>query len=147
MTKSRRLPGNPEVHDETNHVFLPAVVMASKRFWDRLSRDEQAIIQQSCDGVGRAYFRTTSRDLERKVVGELTAAGMTMNQIAPAEKPAWPRPRRRDRQVQRSSWARIWSTHPGPRSTRPAITTNWRKSPGHVRRVATTARSLPGRRR
>ena len=55
--------------------------MASKRFWDRLSKDEQAIIQQSCD-ESVAYFRTTSRDLERKVVGELTAAGMTMNQIA-----------------------------------------------------------------
>ncbi|AZW21119.1 TRAP transporter substrate-binding protein [Bordetella bronchiseptica] len=85
VTKSSGYQEIQKYMTETNHVFLPAVVMASKRFWDRLSKDEQAIIQQSCD-ESVAYFRTTSRDLERKVVGELTAAGMTMNQIAPAEK-------------------------------------------------------------
>src|SRR5690606_7543275 len=70
---------------ETNHVFLPAVVMASKRFWDRLSKDEQTIIQDSCD-ESVVYFRETSRELEKKVVDELAAAGMTMNKIEPAEK-------------------------------------------------------------
>jgi len=85
VTKSSGYQEIQKYMTETNHVFLPAVVMASKRFWDRLSNDEKAIIQQSCD-ESVAYFRETSRDLEKKVIGELTAAGMTINQIDPAEK-------------------------------------------------------------
>src|SRR5690606_39949216 len=73
VTKSSGYQEIQKYMTETNHVFLPAVVMASKRFWDRLSKDEQSLIQQACD-ESVAYFRTTSRDLEKKVVGELTAA-------------------------------------------------------------------------
>ncbi|PND29916.1 TRAP transporter substrate-binding protein [Achromobacter pulmonis] len=85
VTKSSGYQEIQKYMTETNHVFLPAVVMASKRFWDRLSKDERAVIQQSCD-ESVTYFRQVSRDQEKKVVGELSAAGMSMNKIDPAEK-------------------------------------------------------------
>lgn len=85
VTKSSGYQEIQKYMTETNHVFLPAVVMASKRFWDRLSKDEQAIFQQACD-ESVVYHRKISREMEQKVVGELGAAGMAVNKLDPAEK-------------------------------------------------------------
>ncbi|HBP28550.1 MAG: TRAP transporter substrate-binding protein [Advenella sp.] len=70
---------------ETNHVFLPAVVMASKRFWDRLDPEEQTVLREACS-ESQAYHRKVSREMEKGVVKELIAAGLQFNTIAPAER-------------------------------------------------------------
>lgn len=85
VTKSSGYQEIQKYMTETNHVFLPAVVMASKRFWDRLSKDEQSLIQQACD-ESVVYFRQVSREQEQKVVTDLNAAGMAINKVDPAEK-------------------------------------------------------------
>src|SRR5690606_3698103 len=69
---------------ETKHVYLPAVVMASKRFWDRLSKDEQAILMDAC-AESQVYHRQVSREMEKDVVKELIAAGLEFNTIEPDE--------------------------------------------------------------
>lgn len=70
---------------ETQHVYLPAVVMASKRFWDRLSADEQTILRDACT-ESQAYHRQVSREMEKDVVQELIAAGLEFNSISPEER-------------------------------------------------------------
>lgn len=69
----------------TRHVYLPAPVLVSKRFWDRLSADEKTIFQEACD-ESTAYHRQVSRKMETEVVKELIAAGMKFNEIEPAER-------------------------------------------------------------
>lgn len=70
---------------ETQHVYLPAVVMASKRFWDRLSSDEQTILRDACT-ESQAYHRQVSREMEKDVVQELIASGLEFNTITPEER-------------------------------------------------------------
>lgn len=85
VTKSSSYQDVQKYLTETRHVFLPAPVIVSKRFWDRLSKDEQKILQDACD-ESVAYFRQISREMEKNVVGELVAAGMVFNQIPDSEK-------------------------------------------------------------
>jgi TRAP-type C4-dicarboxylate transport system substrate-binding protein len=59
--------------------------MASKRFWDRLSPEEQGILREAC-AESQAYHRKVSREMEEDVVKELIAAGMEFNNIEPAER-------------------------------------------------------------
>ncbi len=70
---------------ETKHVYLPAVIIASKRFWDRLSKDEQTIMLDACNEA-KIYHRQVSREMEKDVVQELIAAGLKFNTISPEEK-------------------------------------------------------------
>lgn len=69
---------------ETRHVYLPAVVMASKKFWDRLSTAEQTVLRDSCKEA-QVYHRKISRERELEVVKQLTQAGMQFNKIEPGE--------------------------------------------------------------
>ncbi|WP_323000469.1 TRAP transporter substrate-binding protein [Castellaniella sp.] len=70
---------------ETQHVFLPAVVLVSKRFWDKLNADERAVLSDSCS-ESVTYFRQVSRQMEKDVVKELVGAGMKFNTIDPEQK-------------------------------------------------------------
>lgn len=70
---------------ETKHVYLPAVIIASKRFWDRLSKDEQTIMLDACNEA-KIYHRQVSREMEKDVVQELIGAGLKFNTISPEEK-------------------------------------------------------------
>lgn len=70
---------------ETNHVYLPAVVMASKRFWDRLGAEDQQVLVDACNEA-KLYHREVSRKMEQDVVQDLIKAGMEVNTIEPAEK-------------------------------------------------------------
>ncbi|MDS1139458.1 TRAP transporter substrate-binding protein [Pusillimonas sp. SM2304] len=70
---------------ETNHVYLPAVVMASKRFWDRLGAEDQQVLVDACHEA-KLYHREVSRKMEQDVVQDLIKAGMEVNTIEPAEK-------------------------------------------------------------
>ncbi|NYT65651.1 TRAP transporter substrate-binding protein [Alcaligenaceae bacterium] len=69
---------------ETKHVYLPAVIIASKRFWDRLSKDEQTIMLDACNEA-KVYHRQVSREMEKDVVQELIGAGLKFNTISPEE--------------------------------------------------------------
>jgi TRAP-type transport system periplasmic protein len=69
---------------ETRHVYLPAVVMVSKKFWDRLSPTEHEILDSSCKEA-QTYHRKVSRKMEADVVKDLVKAGMKFNPIEPAE--------------------------------------------------------------
>ena len=68
----------------TKHIYGPGVVLVSKKFWDQLSGDEKKILQESC-AEAREYERKVSRDLDARVLGEMKAKGLLVNEIAPAE--------------------------------------------------------------
>ncbi|MGO2579103.1 MAG: TRAP transporter substrate-binding protein [Halomonas sp.] len=80
--------GYHEIQDymtETNHVYLPAVVIASKKFWDRLDADGQQMLIEACN-ESKLYHREVSRKMEEDVIQELVAAGMEVNTIEPEER-------------------------------------------------------------
>ncbi len=60
------------------------VFLVSKKFWDKLSADEQKILKTAALEA-RDYERQISRVQAKKAVGELTAQGMQFNEVAPAE--------------------------------------------------------------
>jgi tripartite ATP-independent transporter DctP family solute receptor len=68
----------------TNHVYAANIVLVSKRFWDKLSATEKKIMHEAADEA-RGYQRQVSRAAAQKAVGDLKAAGMQYNEIAPAE--------------------------------------------------------------
>jgi TRAP-type transport system periplasmic protein len=68
----------------TKHSYAPFVVMVGKKFWDRLSADEQKILQDSCVEA-RDYQRKLSREQNVKILADLKAKGMVFNEIPPAE--------------------------------------------------------------
>jgi TRAP-type transport system periplasmic protein len=64
----------------TRHSYAPYVVMIGKKFWDGLSPDEQNILTESCVEA-RAYQRGLTREADAKIVDELRAKGMQINEI------------------------------------------------------------------
>jgi TRAP-type transport system periplasmic protein len=69
----------------TNHVYTANSILISKKFWDRLSKTEQAIIQDAAIQA-RDYQRSVSRAMAQKAVAELKDRGMQVNDIAPSER-------------------------------------------------------------
>ena len=84
VTKSSSYQDIQSYLTETRHVYLPAVVMVSKKFWDRLSTTERDVLESSCKEA-QAYHRDVSRKMEADVVKDLVKAGMKFNTIDPAE--------------------------------------------------------------
>ncbi|MGO3742083.1 TRAP transporter substrate-binding protein [Kerstersia sp.] len=84
VTKSSSYQDIQKYLSETRHVYLPAVVMASKKFWDKLNDDERGVLQSACVET-QAFHRDLSRKMEADVVKELTDAGMVFNAISPEE--------------------------------------------------------------
>jgi TRAP-type transport system periplasmic protein len=68
----------------TGHIYTSNIVMVSKRFWDRLSKTEQKILQDAMTEATK-YQREVSRVATDKARDELKAKGMQINDIAPAE--------------------------------------------------------------
>jgi TRAP-type transport system periplasmic protein len=68
----------------TNHVYSPWIVMASKKWWDGLSRDEQKILTDAAI-ASRAFERKDTREEAAKAVAELKAKGMQVNELSPSE--------------------------------------------------------------
>jgi TRAP-type transport system periplasmic protein len=68
----------------TNHTYSTNIILVSKVFWDKLSKDEQAILQEAANEA-RDYQRKVSREAAAAAIGELKAKGMAVNEIAPAE--------------------------------------------------------------
>ena len=68
----------------TGHTFTQNIVIISKKFWDRLSPEEQKMIRESVV-ESRDYQREQTRLAAEKALAELQAKGMQFNEIAPAE--------------------------------------------------------------
>jgi tripartite ATP-independent transporter DctP family solute receptor len=70
----------------TRHVYSPAVIVVNLKVWQGLSREDQAMMQESAREVGR-YERKLGRDTEEKHLAELAARGMTI--AREIDKQAW----------------------------------------------------------
>ena len=68
----------------TNHAFTQNILLVSKKFWDRLSPDEQKMMRETAAET-RNYQREQTRMQADKALAELKTKGMTFNEIAPAE--------------------------------------------------------------
>jgi TRAP-type transport system periplasmic protein len=68
----------------TKHTYAPAPVLVGKKFWEKLTPDEQKILQDSCVEA-RDYQRKVSREQNAKVLADLKAKGMAFNEIPPEE--------------------------------------------------------------
>jgi len=68
----------------TNHAFTQNILLVSKKFWDKLSPEEQKMMREAIAET-RDYQREQTRIQAEKALTELKAKGMTFNEIAPAE--------------------------------------------------------------
>src|SRR6476659_9894646 len=68
----------------TNHAFTQNILLVSKKFWDKLSPEEQKMMREAVAET-RDYQREQTRIQAEKALTELKAKGMTLNEIAPAE--------------------------------------------------------------
>ena len=67
----------------TRHLYNPQSVIMSKKSWDKLSKDEQKIIQDSANEA-RDYQRSVSRAQEAKTAEEIKKTSQ-INDVPPAE--------------------------------------------------------------
>lgn len=80
----------------TKHAYGAFVPLVSKKFWDKLSDADRKILVDSAVEA-RSYQRQVARDQARSAQAALAAAGMQVNEVAPAEvvrmrekvKPVW----------------------------------------------------------
>ena len=80
----------------SNHIYSVWAVLMSKRFWDRLTPDEQKIITEAAREA-TDFERKTIRAFEAKALDELKANGMQVTTLPEAEiaklrdktKPVW----------------------------------------------------------
>ena len=69
----------------TNHTYNPLIVLSSKRFWDKLTADEQKLLLDAAEEV-KPYQRKVSRDMNAAALEELKASGMTVTEVSDAER-------------------------------------------------------------
>jgi TRAP-type transport system periplasmic protein len=80
----------------SNHIYSVWTLLMSKRFWDRLSPDEQKIITDAA-AEAKLYERQIIRDFEVKALEQLKAHGLQVTTLPEAEvaklrdktKPVW----------------------------------------------------------
>ncbi|HSI60699.1 MAG TPA: TRAP transporter substrate-binding protein [Ideonella sp.] len=68
----------------TNHVYSPWIVLASKKWWDGLSKDEQKVLLTAAK-TSRDFERKDTRDEASKALADLKAKGMQINELSPTE--------------------------------------------------------------
>jgi tripartite ATP-independent transporter DctP family solute receptor len=68
----------------TNHVYSPWIVMASKRWWDGLSKTEQSILLEAAKKA-RDAERLDTRTEGKQALEQLKAQGMQINQVSTEE--------------------------------------------------------------
>ena len=68
----------------TNHAYTLVVALVSKKFWDKLSPQEQEILR-TAGAEASVYQRKLARDGEKKARAELEAKGMKINDLPAAE--------------------------------------------------------------
>ena len=68
----------------TRHAYTPFLVLYSKRLWDQLNPQEQAVLREAAI-EGQKVQRAANRDLNAKSLASLRAKGMQVNEISPME--------------------------------------------------------------
>ncbi len=68
----------------TRHAYTPFLVLYSKRLWDQLSPQEQAVLREAAV-EGQKVQRVANRQLNEKSLASLKTKGMQVNEITPAE--------------------------------------------------------------
>jgi tripartite ATP-independent transporter DctP family solute receptor len=68
----------------TRHAYAAHLVMASKKWWDTLTKDEQRIITEAVIET-RPYQRKLNNDADSKSIATLKEKGMVVTVIPPAE--------------------------------------------------------------
>ncbi|MDP3669529.1 MAG: TRAP transporter substrate-binding protein [Telluria sp.] len=68
----------------TKHVYSPWIVLASKKWWDKLSADEKKAVQESANAA-RDFERKDSRESAGKALEFLKAKGMQVNVVSDHE--------------------------------------------------------------
>jgi tripartite ATP-independent transporter DctP family solute receptor len=69
----------------TGHAYDALVLLASKKFWDRLSAADQKAVQEAAVEA-TAFERKTSRELNARLREELVKLGMQINEVSLQEK-------------------------------------------------------------
>ena len=68
----------------TNHVYNPQSVIISKKFWDKLNKDEQKLIGDAAVEAGK-YQRQVAREAATTALDTLKKAGMQVTELPAAE--------------------------------------------------------------
>ena len=68
----------------TRHAYTPFLVLYSKKLWDQLNPQEQAVLREAAM-EGQKVQRAANRALNEKSLASLKTKGMQVNEIAPAE--------------------------------------------------------------
>ncbi len=68
----------------TKHSYSPNMVLVSKKVWDTLTPQEQAVLKE-CAAVGRDTQRKVNREKMDGSLAFLKSQGMVVNEISPAE--------------------------------------------------------------
>ena len=68
----------------TNHVYSPWIILASKKWWDQLSKAEQKVLMDAAK-TSREFERKDTREEASKAMADLKAKGMLINELSPAE--------------------------------------------------------------
>ena len=69
----------------SNHVYTPFVLLASKRWWDTLTPDEQGVITQAAK-TSQAYQRKISREADKESLQFIKDHGVQVSRFSPEEK-------------------------------------------------------------
>ena len=68
----------------TRHAYTPFLVLYSKKLWDQLSAQEQAVLREAAM-EGQKVQRAANRTLNEKSLASLKAKGMQVNEISAPE--------------------------------------------------------------
>jgi tripartite ATP-independent transporter DctP family solute receptor len=68
----------------TRHAYTPFLVLYSKKLWDQLTPQEQAVLREAAI-EGQKVERSANRDLNAKSLATLRSKGMQVNEISPLE--------------------------------------------------------------
>ena len=69
----------------TGHAYDAQVLIASKKFWDKLSAADKTLMQDA-EREATDFQRQTSREMNAKARAELIKAGMQINDVSDAER-------------------------------------------------------------
>lgn len=68
----------------TRHAYTPFLLLYSKKLWDTLSPQEQAVLREAAQ-EGAKVERAANRELNAKSLASLRAKGMQVNEVSAAE--------------------------------------------------------------
>ena len=68
----------------TRHAYTPFLELYSKKLWDQLNAQEQAVLREAAM-EGQKVQRAANRSLNEKSLSSLKTKGMVVNEVAPAE--------------------------------------------------------------